>query len=78
MVIEFKWPIPFNQKSKSVKVKFLLSKLKKHKIAFSIPTKAQKNIALFILIPRIFEVVCFRRVAYLNEKLDKLMLFLFF
>ena len=60
-----------------MQVKFLLSKLKKHEIAFSIPTKAQKSIALFILIPRIFEVVCFRRVAYLNEKLDKLMLFLF-
>ena len=57
--------------------KFLLTKLKRHKILFSIPTKTKKKVALFMLIPRKFEAVCFRRVTHLNGKLDKPMLFIF-
>ena len=58
-----------------VTLKFLLTKLNEHKIIFSIST-ITKNVALFMLIPRRFGVVCFRRVTHPNGKLDKLMLFI--
>lgn len=58
-----------------VTFKLLLTKLKEHKIVFSIST-ITKDVALFMLIPRRFGVVCFRIVTHSNGKLDKLMLFI--